>query len=198
MQILKDEVREEIEKAAIEVFLEKGFERALMQNMAEKAKVSASNIYNYFESKEKLFAVIVDPVYCQINQLMQGFMEYETGRSFTDSGFVEGFVQTVAKGTGRFIKENHLRLLLIFDKSRGTQYEQFKENLIEFLEQHLKSSLKDSRLNESASFIMHISATNLIEGLLEIIRHYKSDAWVENSVNDFIKYHIRGLAQFFD
>jgi AcrR family transcriptional regulator len=198
MQILKDEVREDIEKAAIEEFLVKGFERTSMQNIAKRAKVSTSNIYNYFESKEKLFITIVDPVYCQINQLIQGFMEYETGQSFTDGNFIEEFIQTVAKSTGMFIKENHLQLLLIFDKSRGTKYEQLKEDLIKFLEDHFSSSLKGTQLNECTAFIMHISATNLVEGLLEIVRHYRSDAWADHTVNDFIRYHIRGLAQFFD
>jgi AcrR family transcriptional regulator len=198
MQILKDEVREEVKKAATAEFLAKGFERASMQNIAGRAKASTSNIYNYFEGKEELFYTIVDPVYCQINQLMQNFMAYETEKSFTDSSFIEDFIQNIASGTGKFIKENRLQLLLIFDKSRGTKYEQFKENFIELLEQHFKSGLKDNQLNEGTSFIMHISATNLAEGLLEIIRHYKSDAWIDHSVNDFIRYHIRGLAQFFE
>jgi AcrR family transcriptional regulator len=198
MQILKDEVREEIEKAALEEFLAQGFEKAAMQNIAKRAKVSTSNIYNYFESKEKLFTTIVEPVYGRINRLMQGFMEFETGQSFTDSNFIEKFIQTVAKSIAVFIKENHLQLLLICDRSRGTKYERVKENLINFLEGHFTSSLKGNQLNESALFIMHISATNLVEGLLEIVRHYCDDTRTDYLVNDFIRYHIRGLAQFFD
>jgi AcrR family transcriptional regulator len=198
MQILKDEVREEIEKAALEEFLAQGFEKAVMQSIAKRAKVSTSNIYNYFESKEKLFAAIVDPVYGQINRLMRGFMEFETGQSFTDSNFIEKFIQTVAKSIAVFIKEYHLQLLLICDRSRGTKYERVKENLINFLEGHFTSSLKGNQLNESALFIMHISATNLVEGLLEIVRHYRDDTRTDHFVNDFIGYHIRGLAQFFD
>jgi hypothetical protein len=44
---------------------------------------------------------------------------------------------------------------------------------------------------------MHIAATNLVEDLLEIIRYYKSDTWAESAIKDFIRYQIRGLAQFF-
>jgi Transcriptional regulator len=198
MQILKAEVREEIEKAALAEFLAKGFEGASMQNIARRAKISTSNIYNYFESKEKIFTAIATPVYSRLNQLLQGFMVYETGRSFRDGNFIQEFIQTVAKNTGLFIKENHLQLLLIVDKSRGTQYELFKEDLIKLLEGHFSDSLKGGKWNEGTSFIMHISATNLVEGLMEIVRHYRSDAWADQSVNNFIRYHICGLAQFFD
>ena len=196
MQILKDEIREKIENAAIEVFLEKGFSGASMQNVAARAGVSVSNIYNYFESKEKLFATIVDPVNIQLNQLLEKLMQHETGKSFEDRDFIEGFIQTIAVGIGMLIKKNRRQLLLIFDKSYGTKYEHTKEKLIGFLEEHFIDSLEE-KPSESASLIMHISATNLVEGLLEIVRHYRSDAWVESSVNDFIRCHICGLAQFF-
>lgn len=196
MQILKDEIREKIENAAIEVFLEKGFIGASMQNVAARAGVSVSNIYNYFESKEKLFATIVAPVNSQINQLLEKLIQHETGKSFEDRDFIEGFIQTIAVGIGMFIKKNRRQLLIIFDKSYGTKYEHTKEKLIGFLEEHFTDSLEE-KPSESASFIMHISATNLVEGILEIVRHYRSDAWVESSVNDFIRCHICGLAQFF-
>jgi AcrR family transcriptional regulator len=196
MQVLKEEIREKIVNAAIEIFLEKGFAGASMQKVAARAGISVSNIYNYFESKEKLFYEIVDPVYSQIGQLLQGFMRHETGKSFEDGRFLEEFVQTVAAGTGILIRRNRRQLLLIFDKSHGTRYEQAKEQLVGFLEEHFINSL-EKKPSESAAFIMHISATNLVEGLLEIVRHYRSDTWVDGSVKDFIQCHICGLAQFF-
>lgn len=196
MQILKEEIREQIENAAIDVFLKKGFARASMQEVAARAGVSVSNIYNYFESKEKLFYTIIDPVNSQLNQLLQKFMQHETSKSFGDRDFIEGFIQTIAVGIGMLIKKNRRQLLLIFDKSHGTKYEHTKEKIIDFLEEHFTDSL-EKKPSASASFIMHISATNLIEGILEIVRHYRSDAWVDSSVNDFIKCHICGLAQFF-
>ncbi|HEY8463654.1 MAG TPA: TetR/AcrR family transcriptional regulator [Bacillota bacterium] len=196
MQILKDEIREKIENAAIEVFLEKGFIGASMQKVAARAGVSVSNIYNYFESKEKLFAMIVDPVNSQINQLLEKLLQYEIGKSFADRDFIAEFIRTIAIGVGMLIKKNRRQLLLVFDKSYGTKYEHIKEKLIGFLEEHFINSLEEQP-SESAAFIMHISATNLVEGILEIVRHYRSDAWVDSSLNEFIRCHICGLAQFF-
>lgn len=196
MQILKDEVREHIMKAAIDVFIEDGFERASMKHIADKAKISVSNIYNYFESKEKLYYAVVDPVYYQIDQLLQSFMENETGKSFTDNVFIEQFIRFIANAIATLIKTNRNQLLLLFDKNQATKYEKLKDRMIGFFEEHFLNALKCNP--ENASFIMHIGATNLIEGLLEIVRHYKDDEWVNKSVNDLIKYHICGTAQFFE
>ena len=47
------------------------------------------------------------------------------------------------------------------------------------------------------SFLMKILAMNLIQGLVEIARHYKNDQWAEENIRSLMKYHIRGMVQFF-
>jgi hypothetical protein len=47
------------------------------------------------------------------------------------------------------------------------------------------------------SFLMHILAMNLIEGILEITRNYKNDEWAKSNIESLMKYHIRGMVQFF-
>lgn len=196
MQILKNEVKENIEKAAFTEFLESGFEKASMKKIAERAKVSVSNIYNYYENKEKLFYTIVDPVYYQIDQLIKSFQENEAGKSFSDKTFIQQFTRFTANALAALIKMNREKILLLFDKSQGTKYENCKEIFISFFEEHFVSATIADPVN--ASFIMHICAKNLVEGLLEIVRFYQNDEWVNKSVNELIKYHIHGTAPFFN
>jgi hypothetical protein len=47
------------------------------------------------------------------------------------------------------------------------------------------------------SFLMHILAMNLIEGILEITRNYKNDEWAKSNIESLMKYHIRGMVQSF-
>jgi len=63
----------------------------------------------------------------------------------------------------------------------------FTDNIIS---KEKKSLLQDS-------FLMHILAMNLVEGILEITRNYKNDEWAENNIESLMKYHIRGMVQFF-
>ncbi|MFN3763910.1 MAG: TetR/AcrR family transcriptional regulator, partial [Anaerolineae bacterium] len=51
-----EERRQSILQAAREVFLEKGFSRATMDDVAERAEVSKGTLSLYFESKETLLA----------------------------------------------------------------------------------------------------------------------------------------------
>jgi AcrR family transcriptional regulator len=57
-----NQLREHILWTAKEVFLEMGFERASMDEVASRAKTSKRSLYAHFESKEKLFLAFVDLV----------------------------------------------------------------------------------------------------------------------------------------
>ncbi len=57
-----DKLREHILWAAKDVFLEMGFERASMDEVAARAKTSKRTLYAHFENKEKLYLACVDLV----------------------------------------------------------------------------------------------------------------------------------------
>lgn len=57
-----DELREHILRAAKDVFLEQGFERASMDEVASRAATSKRSLYAHFESKEKLFLAVIELV----------------------------------------------------------------------------------------------------------------------------------------
>jgi AcrR family transcriptional regulator len=57
-----DKLREHILWTAKEVFLEMGFERASMDEVANRAQTSKRSLYAHFESKEKLFLAFVELV----------------------------------------------------------------------------------------------------------------------------------------
>lgn len=58
MQYSKDDIQKEILKAAEKVFLENGFPKASMREIAQEAQVGLSNIYNYFKSKDDIFCTV--------------------------------------------------------------------------------------------------------------------------------------------
>jgi len=57
-----DELREHILLVAKGVFLELGFERTSMDEVASRAQASKRSLYAHFESKEKLFLAIIELV----------------------------------------------------------------------------------------------------------------------------------------
>lgn len=59
MKVLTEERRQAIVAAAAEVFLEIGYERASMDEVARRAGGSKATLYKYFSSKEELFETVV-------------------------------------------------------------------------------------------------------------------------------------------
>ena len=69
MQVLKEEVRERILAAAVQVFYEKDFRSAKLQDIAKLADVSVSLLYSYFKNKEKLFEGVVSSAPFDFNRI---------------------------------------------------------------------------------------------------------------------------------
>ena len=61
-QVLKDEIRENILKAALQEFYEKGYRPAAMREIAGRAKIPTGLIYSYYKNKESLFDAVLRPV----------------------------------------------------------------------------------------------------------------------------------------
>ena len=198
MQIQKKEIRDRIIQAALADFSERGYLNASMRNIAKIADLSVSNIYTYFESKEKLFYTITNTINEILNELFQQLISVEN--TYGSEEFFNQFSTLIAKPIGDLIKKHRTSLILIMDRSQGTKYANFKHNFIKRLEEHIWEQMQTTRRFEEREvtdpFFVHILATNLVEGLLEISRHYKNDEWVDNNINSLMKYHTRGISQF--
>ncbi len=57
------DIRQVLLETAREAFLEKGYKAVSMREISEKSGVGLSNIYNYFESKDELFKVVLTPFF---------------------------------------------------------------------------------------------------------------------------------------
>ncbi len=59
----RERTRQEILRAAAEVFAEKGFHDATIQDIARVAEFSTGSIYNYFDNKDTLFFDLLEDVF---------------------------------------------------------------------------------------------------------------------------------------
>jgi len=200
MQLKKEKRKNRIQDAAREDFLEYGFTKTSMRNIAKKAKISTSNIYNYFESKEYLFYSLIDPVHDKVKNLL--FTLLETEKLLGENEFFKQISDLLARPVGEIIKESPKELIILMDRSEGTKYENFKENLIMTIESHFTESTVHQKTaidnNSKSKFVMHIIANNFLEGLLELAKHYKSEEWVDSNIELLLKYHISGITGLFN
>ena len=92
----RDEKRDAIVRIALEVFLSEGYAGTSMSNVAAKVGGSKATLYNYFKSKEELFAAVVERKCTQIQNLLSQ-AEIESGGDLkaTLTNFGEHFVELI-------------------------------------------------------------------------------------------------------
>ncbi len=81
---LDSERRRDIEDAALKLFSRRGFNGVGLRDLAREAKVSLGNIYNYFPSKEPIFAALVDRLYADFASATEPLAAFLASHRFPD------------------------------------------------------------------------------------------------------------------
>ena len=189
---------ENIQKAALAEFLEKGFLGASLRQIVKNAGVTTGAFYGYFSSKEALFASIVEP---HAAALMGRFMEAQT--TFAELPEAE---QTAHMGEESgacvrwmvdYICEHREPVKLLLCRAEGTSYEHFVHNMVEVeVEYTLRYMDVLRRLGrdvpELSQSLCHIIASGMFSGLFEIAVHDMPREQALRDVEQFRSFYTGG------
>jgi AcrR family transcriptional regulator len=67
----KEELREQILKAAKKLFIERGFEKTSIRNIADEIEYSPGIIYHYFQDKNEIFHALHQEGFAELGKRMQ-------------------------------------------------------------------------------------------------------------------------------
>lgn len=141
-QVKKSEIRQSIENAAIDTFLEKGYLNTKMKDIADKANISVGNIYIYFKNKEDLFYIVLPEYFADaFKNYNSNVFPTLTRAFFNNEENLEDYLPN-HRNVDRLIA-NRKRLLILLRCSKGTKYENLKEELLENIIQHEKGYLQE-------------------------------------------------------
>ena len=181
-QILKEEIRESILKSALQEFYEKGYKSAAMREIARKAKIPTGLIYSYYKNKESLFNAVLYPV----------LYDWERVLTANDNGHYEEIYGLSKAETECLLNlfEHRQECIIMFDKSEGTQYEQEKDRFIEAIEEHLNKHKRDTDID---GIFIHIIANNFVDGLMQVMYHYKGKEWAIMILHKLSEMYLSGI-----
>lgn len=113
----KPGTRDKILQAALEVFAEKGYHRALVDDIVRASRTSKGAVYHHFPNKEALFLALVDEFSARLAEAMA------TGIAGAHGGL--GKVQAaLTAGLETFARHRELaRILLLESASLGSAYQ---------------------------------------------------------------------------
>lgn len=168
---------ESIGQAAMQEFLEKGFQGASLRQIVKNAGVTTGAFYGYFSSKEALFNALVEP---HAAALMGRFMEAQT--SFAELPEEEQ-VSHMGDESGNYVRwmvdyicQHRDPVKLLLTRSEGTSYERFVHNMVEVEVEYTLRYIEVLRhlgkdVPELSNSICHIIASGMFNGLFEIAIH---------------------------
>lgn len=205
MQVKKEEIRKRILDVARKKFIQNGFIETSMRTIAKKSNITTSNIYNYFEKKDSLFAEILKPTISKINEalkILENFKVKEE-KDFWSFEFSKKQFDLLMQ----FVHKNREDLDLILFKSHGSSIQDFKDEVIEKYTElnmkHLKFLRKThSGMNTNVSrFFIHNVSSFYANIINEIIMHnisYERMKKYSEEIITFVYYGYKELMELED
>ncbi len=186
MQVLKEEVRTLILQSAENSFCENGFQATTMRCIAKEIGISVSNLYLYYENKEMLFYAVADPIFHHYIYNFTDFLNHEDEKDELN--------QKMSLAIGNMILSNKERFLLLFEKSKGTRYECFRDEIITKMQLHIVKQMSEKVLDKE--LLAKLFAQNLIDGIVYIIKVQKDNDKLEQDLQDLTDFYTKGIIQF--
>ena len=166
-----------IHTAAKEEFMKKGFQAASLRNIVKTAGVTTGAFYGYYDSKEELFAALVDPSY---EYMMD---RYRQAHESFESLPMEKQPEQIGKMSSEcmydllgFSCEHMDEFYLILKCSEGTKYASMIDDMAEL---EVESTHKYYKVLEQLGTpapkiderLEHIMATGMIGAFFEMVLH---------------------------
>jgi TetR/AcrR family transcriptional regulator, repressor of fatR-cypB operon len=156
--------------AARAVFAEKGFRRATLDEVAERAEFGKGTLYNYFEGgKEAMLMAIFDEIFEAFDQLIKKSFETEDHRPvrvafhrFFEDCF--GFFQKEEEAFFLMVKEAH-QIMFGEDQENTRHFVAQRERLVSLLTRPIEAAIASGQLRAMpAPAVAHALLGN-IEGV---------------------------------
>ncbi len=158
-------------------FIEHGYEKASLQNIAKNVGITPAGLYRHFPSKEAMFTAMVEPTTSEFFRNCRLSMQ-ETYTHLDDADFWNSFNTFRAAKNRELLRYmyDHLdvfKMLLL--GSKGTSYENFQDQLIKLEVDGIKDMIHalDKRglpNNKISDNELHILAAMFITAICETIK----------------------------
>ena len=172
----KTESHIRIVEAAKEEFLQYGFADASLRRIAEKARIQVSGLYKHFNSKEDMFASLVEPVVKGFYELYSRIEDEYFGEleQIDEAYDWEGRAETTR--TMEYMYDHLNEFILIITKSRGTKYEDFTHEVARLEEEVTKRYMGELKkagfpVKEFEGREFHLLVTAYVEAVFQTISH---------------------------
>lgn len=174
-QIKKPEVEKQILKSAKALFLKQGFLGASLREIAKNAKITLSNLYNYFPDKDAIFVAILKPELDDLERLCEFGKTHR--REVTPFETLQEKKQYLRIALD-YIQSHGQELNLLFNRSFGSSLENYTDYLAQQYEINwnllfidFKKKFPNQKLKKPSSFFLRNMAHFHIMTISKILKN---------------------------
>lgn len=184
MQYLKEEVRNNILKEALNEFKEKGYRGASIRSIAKNANTSVGNLYKYFNNKESLYEELIGSVYNRLMGYINQFSKVEINDKAEEIFY--GLLDNILD----IFKNNSIELSVLLNKGEGSKYENCKNSFVEFITRIVTETMEYELSLEGKilqdNFIIYLVSNSLVESISIILEEKEDGEEVKKLIYDLI------------
>lgn len=158
----KKETMQKIKQAALEEFYEKGYVKASLRTICNRAGVTTGAMYFSFENKEDLFRAILEPLVEIYEKLLTESMQIELEQH---QAFAKLDVLLM-----KFILKHKKETIIIMEKSQGSCYEHYRSRVEELIEQSFYAYYQDRLKSLPDKGLMKLLAKQRLDSCLSIVK----------------------------
>ena len=165
---MKEEVMEEILKAAKEEFLTLGYTEASMRNIAKKANLTTGSLYYRFLDKAE-----AEELLTMFKRIQNDFAKKEIENQVSEMGsYTENGLHVMID----YIYEHYDAFKIIICRSKGSKYEFYIDNLVDIEVENTYRFInelkeKNLKVREPSEDLIHILCTSFFASIFEVVQH---------------------------
>ncbi len=194
-------IRDNILKAAEQIFLREGFARANVRDIAKAAYISVSDIYYYFKNKNDIFCTLVQPAINEFDRIIHDHHNLDIADTYM-SEFVYTSFDKMQKGLIdtflNLINNYRTAFELLLTRAEGSSLENFTDDYIDKCTHIVvafmnKVNIHNQQFNcryDKLTYRLQIVWT--FQLMNEIIKHKLKPKETKKAIEDYVKFEYYG------
>lgn len=184
-QVLKQEMRERIESAALRCFADTGYDGTSMAQIASAAGTAAANVYRYFPSKQTLFdAVVPADLVVRHDRLLDSRVAALSEGAREPSPAAEELLA--------FWLDHRLAVVVLLDRAAGTPFADYPDAFVGRLVGHVERTLPSAPSAEQSE-ILRLVFDNTRRAIARILATARDRDHAQRLIAGFWSYQLPGL-----
>lgn len=164
-KMAKDERMEDIIQAAVDVFLEDGYDGASMEAIAARAGLSKGGLYHHFSSKDEILLLANQKLNEPVYELM-----VEAGRKSSASEGLSWYIENYLEYWSGHRREMVFYILsfakLLDNPSLWEMYESYTENSIHFFQELFQKGIDSGEFIPHSSYESALTLMAAVDGIV--------------------------------